>query len=363
MALDVSCRCAMQPPQARTSGFGSFQMSKDGASRDKVLSSNNGAVVVSAAAAAEASAIAILTVTFHPNLEKLRRQIDSLPSDAALVVVDNSSNETEYAALSALVGRRASTKILRNETNIGLAAALNQGAEYVSANMPSREFLLLMDQDSAPRSGGVSRLLEAFCALESIGLPVGCVGPNLVDDSTGLQHGFHCMQGWRWVRVFTDQNDGPVECANLNGSGTFVRLALFQQMGGLDEAMFIDHVDTDWAFRVRALGLRLYGIPQATFDHSMGERGLRYWWFGPRVWPQRSPSRLYYLFRNAVWLMWRSYVPIVWKVWAVVKLALTLAVHGLMGPKRTESLHSMLVGVGEGLKRGRNISRGCKGKK
>src|SRR5690606_18738393 len=133
----------------------------------------------------------------------------------------------------------------------------------------------------------------------------------------GLQHGFHCMDGWRWSRRFPGQGDAdPIACANLNGSGTMVRTKLFLDLGGLDETLFIDHVDTEWSFRVLAAGHALFGIPRAQFNHGMGERGLRFWWFGWRVWPQRAPMRHYYLFRNTVNLWTRDYVPRVWKAWS-----------------------------------------------
>jgi len=124
-----------------------------------------------------------------------------------------------------------------------------------------------------------------------------------------------------------------------------VRTSLFTKLGGLDETLFIDHVDTDWAFRVLGAGLKLFGVPQATFDHGMGEYGLRFWWFGWRVWPQRPPLRHYYLFRNAVCLLRRPYVPGVWKFWAVIKLFLTLAVHATFDPDRRLQMSSMLSGI------------------
>lgn len=301
------------------------------------------------AADVDTSVIAVLTVTFHPDTEQFARQVAALPPDAMLVVVDNASTEAELNALEQVIGDRSLAKLLRNETNVGLAAAINQGAKYIATIAPAREFLLLMDQDSEPQPRAIEHLLRSFLHIEKAGMPVGCVGPSLVDTATGLQHGFHCMRGWRWFRVFPVDSGVPVECANLNGSGTLVRLSLFERLSGLDEYMFIDHVDTDWAFRVLDAGFGLYGIPEAIFEHGMGERGLRFWWFGWRVWPQRSPLRHYYLFRNAVLLMHRHYVPAVWKCWAIVKLAMTFMIHLLFDRQRFGQVAAMLRGIRVGL--------------
>lgn len=307
---------------------------------------------ISALVPRDAARLAVITVTFHPDIRKLKQQLNALPPEATSVIVDNASNADEVAELKHLVMERAGTYLIQNDQNIGLAAAINRGATHVAEHLAKHDFLLLMDQDSQPRPGSVKNLMSTFLQLEVGGYQVGCVGPLLVDDTTGLQHGFHCMRGWRWIRVFPSPEDTkPVSCANLNGSGTLVRTSLFSKLGGLDESLFIDHVDTEWAFRVLEAGLKLFGVPQATFDHGMGEYGLRFWWFGWRVWPQRSPLRHYYLFRNAVCLLHRSYVPGVWKFWAVIKLFLTLVIHAVFGPDRRLQTSSMLSGICDACRR------------
>lgn len=298
--------------------------------------------------------LAVITVTFHPDLEKLARQLSMLPADAALVLVDNASTDTEVEGLKRLIAGRARTSLLENADNLGLAAAINQGATFVAASEPACSFLLLLDQDSEPRPESIETLLQALLQLEKEDYRVGCVGPRLVDEATGLQHGFHRIRGWRWTRVFPSAEDmKPIVCANLNGSGTVVRTTLFQQLGGLDETLFIDHVDTEWSFRVLARGYALIGIPQAIFDHSMGECGLRFWWFGWRVWPQRTPVRHYYLFRNAVRLLARDYVPRVWKFWAMVKLGMTMLTHAIFDHQRSMQLRNMWRGIRDGIRSAR----------
>ncbi len=50
-----------------------------------------------------------------------------------------------------------------------------------------------------------------------------------------------------------------------------VPIDLFLNLGGFEDDLFIDHVDTELAFRVQAHGYRLYGIPQAVFRNCMGD--------------------------------------------------------------------------------------------
>lgn len=301
-------------------------------------------------AVADSRQLVVLTVTYHPDIKLLARQLEELPPDSFLVVVDNASDKEELQRLEQLVHTRPRAWLIQNKTNRGLAAALNQAATYAFDHISEGRYLLLMDQDSVPRPGAVEELLRAYVYLQSNNARIACIGPRLDDASTGLQHGFHCIKGGRWVRTYPAPLDRkPIACTNLNGSGTLVRADIFQTLGGLEESFFIDHVDTEWSFRVLAKGYLLYGIPWATFEHSMGERGLRFWLFGWRVWPQRSAQRHYYLFRNALWLMRCSYVPFVWKFWATVKLLLTLAVHTVIDPKRGVQVRYMMSGLHDGL--------------
>lgn len=284
-------------------------------------------------------------MTFHPDLKRFDEQIKAIPLDSWIIVVDNTSTKQSVADLENFLSSRAKTHLISNSTNVGLAKAINQGADFALEHIASARYLLLMDQDSVPLGGAIERLLAAHAELEQRGHRVGCVGPRLIDTYTGLQHGFHRIDGWRWVRSYpSEEETTPVSCTNLNGSGTLLKIQLFRSLGGLDESFFIDHVDTEWAFRILASGYLLFGIPDARFNHAMGEQSLRFWCFGWRIWPQRSPLRHQYLFRNAVSLMKKDYVPVVWKCWAVAKLLMTLIVYLIFDKRRRQQMNAMISG-------------------
>ncbi|MFT4268155.1 MAG: glycosyltransferase [Xenophilus sp.] len=289
-------------------------------------------------------------MTFNPVLAELGAQLRALPVPSAKVIVDNASEPQRWAEVEALAGQFQNVHLIRSDINLGLAAAINRGVHWLATLAPAPQFVLLLDQDSEPQPGSITALLTAFGQLQAAGHNVGCVGPLLADPDTGLTHGFHQSTRWRWKRAYPPVGSAsPVPCVNLNGSGTLVPIALFQQLGGLDEALFIDHVDTEWAFRVMAHGHELWGIPNAVFKHSMGQASTRFWLFGWRVWPVRSPQRHYYLYRNAAILMKRPYVPLVWKAWAVAKLLLTAGVTAITGPSRGQQIKSIWQGVRKGL--------------
>ncbi len=297
------------------------------------------------------SFVATVTVTFNPDGGLLRAQLDALPRESLKLVVDNASQPEILRDIESLVSRIPNARLVCNDRNLGLAAAVNRGVRAVRDAAPEARFVLLLDQDSEPVPGSVEALAIGFEALQASGERVGCVGPTLLDVATGLTHGFHQCTRWRWKRVYPVPGAAePVPCANLNGSGTLVPVDLFLDLGGLEDDLFIDHVDTEWAFRVQGHGYRLFGIPQAVFRHRMGDASQRIWLFGWRVWPVRSPRRHYFLYRNAVILMRRGYVPRVWKVWATVKLCMTFIVQFFFGRERLAHAEAMWRGVKEGVR-------------
>lgn len=291
-----------------------------------------------------------VTVTFHPDFLLLQSQLQALPRDCLKLLVDNASSADAQRALYALCATVPNVHVVVNEANIGLAAALNQGVAFARHMRSSAYFCLLLDQDSEPEPNSLAALVAGFKDLQAQGESVACVGPLLIDATTNLSHGFHQATHWRWRRLYPSARAKPVRCTNLNGSGTLVSIDLFLRLGGLDESLFIDHVDTEWSFRVLARGYTLWGIPNAIFKHRMGQGSLRYWWFGWRVWPSRSPFRHRYLFRNALKLICRPYVPKVWKFWAVIKLALTFAIHALFDSHRIIQIQAMFQGMRDGLR-------------
>lgn len=295
--------------------------------------------------------LACVVVTYRPDLAVLARLLVAVPAEAAVILVDNASGDGIPDELTRLLAARRRSHLIRNDHNAGLATAINQGVRAARERWPDARYALLLDQDTEPEAGAIAVLMRGVAQLRHAEPPPGAVGPTLIDSATGMSHGFHRSTRWRWTRVYPPRDRSePVACASLNGSGTLVSIRLFLELGGLEEALFIDHVDTEWGFRVRAAGYGLYGIPAARFVHRMGRDSRRIWLFGWRIWPVRTPARHYYLFRNGVVLLRRRYVPRVWKSWAIMKLLLTAGVHAGLGPGRGAQLGRMLAGVRDGLR-------------
>lgn len=295
--------------------------------------------------------LSCITITFHPDFNLLKAQLNNLPAECIKILVDNASGPDTVSKLKQLISSFQNTYLLENDQNLGLATAINQGVNFVITLPQAPQFILLLDQDSVPEPTSSVILLNAFLELRQQGNPVGCVGPLLVDGKTGLTHGFHQSTPLRWTRFYPSPTDShPIRCANINGSGSLFPVCVFKELDGLDEQLFIDHIDTEWSFRMVSKGYQLWGIPNAIFQHSMGETSLKFWFFGWRVWPVRSALRHQYLFRNTILLMQRPYIPNVWKFWAVIKLILTFMIVLLYDKSRFQQMKHMFSGIKKGIK-------------
>lgn len=293
--------------------------------------------------------IGIITVTYFPDLAQIEAQRALLPSAAAWVVVDNGSPAEAAAVLERLCEGRPRTLLLRNSFNRGLAAALNQGVRSLRDCWPDVSHVLLLDQDSLPEPNSIARLDATYRALHAAGEPVGAVGPLLIDADSAVSHGFHQQRGWRWYRHYPREGDAaPVPCHNLNGSGSYLRTEDFLHWGGLDESLFIDHVDTQWSFRLLLLGRSLWGVPQAVFRHRMGSATRRLWLLGWRPWPSRSPLRHYYLYRNTMHLLRRGPATGVWRFWATVRLVFNYLLQYVAGDEGRAQRRAMRRGLVDG---------------
>ncbi|MDO9451536.1 MAG: glycosyltransferase family 2 protein [Stagnimonas sp.] len=293
--------------------------------------------------------LGIVTVSYFPDLAVLARQLAALPDDLVKLVIDNTGECPARYELRAMLCDWPSVKLIENEHNIGLAAAFNLGAKQLRVKQCSE--ILLLDQDSEPQRGAVLALHQQWQTLTAANPRIGAVGPRLCEAESGIDHGFHCRRHGLWVRHHPDSTaDRPVAVASLNGSGTLMALSLYQALGGLDESLFIDHVDTEWSFRLQAAGYTLLGLPGVRFEHRMGRSTTRIWLLGWRAWPSRSPVRHYYLYRNTLRLLQLRHPPLVWKFWALARLLLNYAVQWLAGSEGVEQRRQMRRGLSDGWK-------------
>src|SRR5690606_15023713 len=95
-------------------------------------------------------------------------------------------------------------------------------------------------------------------------------------------------------------------------SGALTDLRCWEAVGGFDEALFIDFVDTDYCLRCRAAGRTIAVCAAAKLRHQLGRRETRRvggFTFHPT---HHAPLRHYFLARNRVRMVRRHWRELHW---------------------------------------------------
>src|SRR3990170_6101336 len=262
-----------------------------------------------------------------------------------VIVVDNGSLDgvgemlqQEYPAV----------QFIQNDENAGFTRPMNQALRVASGG-----YLLQLNPDTLILPNALDQLVGF---MES-NTEVGICSPKVLNRDHTLQKS--CRRGepkpWAMISYFLglsalfprskffggyhlnymDEN-AIHEVAGVSGSCMLIRREVIDQIGYLDERFFAYQEDTDFCFRARQAGWRIYYMPKAQIIHYGGQGGSR-------VEPYRSivewhkSYRLYYrkhLAKDYFFLFNWSYYLLMF-----LKLSLTLATNFLRkekfaGPRR-----------------------------
>ena len=293
--------------------------------------------------------VCAIVVTFHPDLTELQETVNALVQTVdGIVIVDNSANKD---VAEWLVTNNSQICLLVDGLgeNIGIATAHNMGIEW--AKVHGYTHVLLMDQDSVPENDMVEQLLFAESHLLSRGEKVSVLGPRFIDVRYPDPTAFIRTQGWRIKRTIclSGQLNEYHRADYLISSGMLIRIPVLEQLGGMDEGLFIDYVDIEWGLRAKSHGYSCFGVCSAEMRHRLGDKTVPSYIGKSRRVPVRSPLRHYYMFRNAIHLYKRSYVPLAWIVNDAYRLVLKYIFYSTITAPRLKHLMMMSLGIWHGI--------------
>jgi len=291
--------------------------------------------------------ISAVIVTFNPHFQTLGRQLESLAGQVDnIVIVDNASSE-DVGAWNESLSLKAG-KTIRLDDNYGVALAQNRGIEWAKSMNSSH--VLLMDQDTIPKSNTVAVLFDTYERLTLNSVRVGAVGCCYQENDQAELSGFFrysARPGHRNIHGRDGENE--IECELLIASGSLIRMDVFDDVGLMEEGLFIDQVDTEWCLRAQKKGYRLFGACHAVMQHELGLYRKRIWFLRWRETSVHKPFRYYYMLRNSILLLSRSYPAWAWKRFEMERLIMMFVFYGVILPNRIPRLKMMLKGIGDGL--------------
>ncbi len=293
--------------------------------------------------------VCAIIITFHPDLPMLGRLLDRLTSQVEwIVIIDNS--EIKSLELKEIVRKNfGRVHLIRMESNAGVAAAQNRGIGW--ARNKGFTFVLLVDQDSIPAPDMISKLMEAYNILTSMGTALGAVGPKYIDQRSGHSPFFVRFGKFRIIREYcSDTVDQPyIPVDFLISSGMLLPISAVEAVGDMDEGLFIDNIDMDWCFRAKKKGLKLFGICSAMLQHRLGDKVRKIWFGRWRYVHYHPPIRQYYMMRNRILLYKRPYTPKRWIVQDFVRLLFKFVLFSFLIPPRYKNAMMMIRGIVDGL--------------
>ena len=185
------------------------------------------------------SVVAII-VTYHPEesgIIQLLRAIESQVSH--VVIVDNGSPESVGQVIRQHIPENG--LFISKGYNSGTAGAINTG--ILEAEKLTASHIVLFDQDACPEPDMVQKLISAMNK-KKVGCKVAAVGPKYSDVKGEHASPFVKLRGLKLCRVDCNE-DEVVAVDHLISSGCLISMEALGEVGGMEEGLFIDYVDTE----------------------------------------------------------------------------------------------------------------------
>ena len=216
--------------------------------------------------------IGVVTVTYNSG-KVLVQFLQSLTTQAytnfIVYAVDNASQDDSIARMQAWNDERL--RVIRNEVNVGIAEADNQGIQAALAD--SCEYVLFLNND-------VEFEPETFAVLTAELNALGCdlLAPKILyEDRLHIWSAggtFKALKGYFGYHTGEGEPDrGQYETrmriTNAPGCCILARSSVFDRIGMIDARYFVYHEDSDFLFRAWRAGLSMFYTPRARIFHKV----------------------------------------------------------------------------------------------
>jgi len=195
-----------------------------------------------------------------------------------IIVVDNGSSD---GSAQAVRGKFPLFSLIENEKNLGFAKAVNQGLERCVG-----DYILLLNPDTQVKEGAI----EALKGFMDAHPAAGVAGAQLLNADGSKQNSIANFPSLATellnkslLRLFFPKTfpgkekniSEPIEVDSVIGACMMVRREAMEQAGLLDEDYFLFLEETDWCYRMKRAGWKIYHHPHAEIYHFQGKSAER----------------------------------------------------------------------------------------
>ncbi|MCG0457761.1 rhamnosyltransferase [Enterobacter cloacae complex sp. ECC445] len=278
--------------------------------------------------------ISSVTVTFNPDILCLEKQFLSLQDQIdTAVIIDNCSRN--YKDIKELADK-FDFKLISLPVNMGLSYAQNIGIE--NAISRGADYLLLLDQDSVLGANFISAMSQIYTQYN-----VGILGPSFYDPHTN-----ELYWGTNYIGPFIKRTaiQEITDVTYVIASGSFFSSEVFKRVGKMEEALFVDYIDVEWALRAKKLGYRVAMTNKASMAHTIGDSRLNL--LGRKI-SVHSPMRRYFLVRNSFFMIRKPYIPLGYKIREIFLNFVRAGISLILNKEKKKTLMMIFYGVYDGL--------------
>ena len=205
-------------------------------------------------------------------LKSLEQTLQRLKME--VFVVDNGSVD---GSVKSVREKFPGAIIIQNPMNLGFAKANNQ-----AVSLSNGKYTLLLNPDTQEKEGAIETL-RAFMDNHP---EAGAAGAQLLNSDGSKQNSIanfpslatellnKSLLRWLFPKTFPGKERNisePIEVDSIIGACMMVRREAMEQVGLLDEDYFLFLEETDWCYRMKKAGWKVYHVPQAEVYHFQGK--------------------------------------------------------------------------------------------
>lgn len=247
--------------------------------------------------------ILAIYVVYNPDMSLLKKQLDIVKKNVDEIwITDNSKDIHDLSD-----GKIRYSHQLYNK---GIAYAQNLGIKYAIEN--GFDWIVFFDQDSSFSDGFLDVLLCSFKLVLTYDRNAYGIGPSAINRDSGAR-----LNKKSLLETINIGSHHLIKVRELMCSSSIIKVCLFEQVGFMDEGLFIDGVDFEICWRAqRDINANFYITEDCELTHQLGEGDKKIMGRNTHI---PTPFRTFYQVRNCIILSKRSYVPLKWKMNELIK--------------------------------------------